>query len=303
MEIAMLGLGRMGGNMARRLLRAGHRVFLWNRSPEMAEQIRTEEKGGDVVREAREISSRMTAPRHAWMMVPAGKATEETMELLFGVLSAGDTIIDGGNSNYKDTQRRAILAKEQKMNYVDVGVSGGIWGLTVGYGMMVGGETEAVARLRPVLESLAPAKNAGWGHMGPSGAGHYVKMIHNGIEYGMMQAYAEGFEVLRAKKEFDLDLYQIAEAWRQGTVIRSWLLDLTALALRENPELPGIEGFVQDSGEGRWTVDEAIELDVPAPVITLSLFHRFYSRKGGTYASKLLAAMRNQFGGHAIKKT
>ena len=303
MEIAMLGMGRMGGNMARRLLRDGQRVFLWNRSPEAAEQIRAEETGGEVVREIGELSGRMAAPRHAWMMLPAGKATEETMEFLFGVLSAGDTIIDGGNSNYKDTQRRAILAREQRMNYVDVGVSGGIWGLTVGYGMMVGGETEPVTRLRPVLESLAPGKNEGWGHMGPSGAGHYVKMVHNGIEYGMMQAYAEGFEVLRSKKEFHLDLFQVAEAWRQGTVIRSWLLDLTAQALRDDPELPGIEGFVQDSGEGRWTVDEAIELDVPAPVITLSLFHRFYSRRGGTYASKLLAAMRNQFGGHAIKKT
>ena len=302
MDIAMLGLGRMGGNMARRLLRAGHRVVMWNRSPEAAEQIRGEEKAGDVARSIDDLGKMLPAPRHAWMMLPAGKATEETMEALLGVLSKGDTIIDGGNSNYKDTQRRAVIVENRGLDYVDVGVSGGVWGLAVGYGMMVGGGTAPVARLRPVLESLAPAKNAGWGHMGPSGAGHYVKMVHNGIEYGMMQAYAEGFEILRARKEFGFDLYQIAEAWRQGTVIRSWLLDLTAEALKDNPDLPGIEGFVQDSGEGRWTLDEAIDLDVPAPVMALSLFHRFYSRKGGTYASKLLAAMRNQFGGHAIKK-
>jgi 6-phosphogluconate dehydrogenase len=303
MDIAMLGMGRMGGNMARRLLRAGHRVVLWNRSSDAAEQVRAEEKGGEVAVRLEDLGTMLAPPRRVWMMLPAGKPTEATMEALCGVLSAGDTLIDGGNSYYKDSQRRSILMKARGVNYVDVGVSGGVWGLTVGYGMMVGGETEPVEGMRPVLESLAPGKAQGWGHMGPSGAGHYVKMVHNGIEYGMMQAYAEGFEILRAKKELGLDLYQVAEAWRYGTVIRSWLLDLTAEALKENAELPGIEGFVQDSGEGRWTIDEAIALDVPAPVITLSLFHRFYSRMGGTYASKLLAAMRNQFGGHAIKKS
>jgi 6-phosphogluconate dehydrogenase len=303
MDIAMLGMGRMGGNMARRLLRAGHRVVLWNRSADAAEQVRAEEKRGDVAVRLEDLAKMLAPPRHVWMMLPAGKPTEATMEALCGVLAPGDTLVDGGNSYYKDSQRRAVLMKARDIHYVDVGVSGGIWGLTVGYGMMVGGETEPVQGLRPVLESLAPGKAQGWGHMGPSGAGHYVKMVHNGIEYGMMQAYAEGFEILRAKKELGLDLYQVAEAWRYGTVIRSWLLDLTAEALKENAELPGIEGFVQDSGEGRWTIDEAIALDVPAPVITLSLFHRFYSRLGGSYASKLLAAMRNQFGGHAVKKS
>ena len=303
MDIAMLGMGRMGGNMARRLLRAGHRVVLWNRSSESSEQVRGEEKGGDVAARLEDLATMLSPPRRVWMMLPAGKPTEATMEALCGVLAPGDTLVDGGNSYYKDSQRRSILMKARGIHYVDVGVSGGIWGLTVGYGMMVGGETEPVEGLRPVLESLAPGKAQGWGHMGPSGAGHYVKMIHNGIEYGMMQAYAEGFEILRAKKELGLDLYQVAEALRHGTVIRSWLLDLTAEALKENAELPGIQGYVQDSGEGRWTIDEAIDLDVPAPVITLSLFHRFYSRMGGTYASKLLAAMRNEFGGHAVKKT
>ena len=303
MDIAMLGMGRMGGNMARRLLRAGHRVVLWNRSPEAAEQVRSEEKKGEVAQRLEDIATMLAPPRYVWMMLPAGKPTEATIETLCGLLDRGDTMVDGGNSYYKDSQRRAVLSRARGIQFVDVGVSGGVWGIDVGYGMMVGGETEAVVGLRPVLESLAPGKNQGWGHMGPSGSGHYVKMVHNGIEYGMMQAYAEGFEILRAKKELGLDLYQVAEAWRYGTVIRSWLLDLTAQALRDNPELPAIQGFVQDSGEGRWTIDEAIDLDVPAPIITLSLFHRFYSRAGGTYASKLLAAMRNQFGGHAVKKT
>jgi 6-phosphogluconate dehydrogenase len=303
MDIAMLGMGRMGGNMARRLLRAGHRVVLWNRSSDAAEQVRAEEKRGEVAARLEDLGKMLAPPRRVWMMLPAGKPTEATMEALCGVLAPGDTLIDGGNSYYKDSQRRSVLMKARGVHYVDVGVSGGIWGLEVGYGMMAGGETEPVEGLRPVLESLAPGKAQGWGHMGPSGAGHYVKMVHNGIEYGMMQAYAEGFEILRAKKELGLDLYQVAEAWRHGTVIRSWLLDLTAEALKENAELPGIQGFVQDSGEGRWTIDEAIALDVPAPVITLSLFHRFYSRTGGNYASKLLAAMRNQFGGHAVKKS
>ena len=303
MEIAILGLGRMGGNMARRLLRGGHRVVMFNRTPDAGEQIKKEEKRGEVVVSIQDLEGALGAPRHAWMMLPAGETTEAVMNQLLSVLSAGDTIIDGGNSNYKDTQRRAAAVKARGLNYVDVGVSGGIWGLTVGYGMMVGGDTASVERVRQVLESLAPGKSEGWAHLGPSGAGHYAKMIHNGIEYGMMQAYAEGFEILRAKKEFAYDLAKLADAWRSGTVIRSWLLDLTADALKENPDLTGLEGFVQDSGEGRWTVQEAIDLDVPAPVITQSLFHRFYSRKGGTYASKLLAAMRNQFGGHAIKKS
>ncbi len=302
MDIAMLGLGRMGGNMARRLLRGGHRVVMWNRETEVGEKIKADETGGDVAYQIGDLAQRLAPPRHAWIMLPAGDITENVLQTLLGVLSPGDTIIEGGNSNYKDTQRRAAMVKGNGMNYVDVGVSGGIWGITEGYGMMVGGDKEPVERMRPIFETLAPAKDRGWGHMGPSGAGHYAKMIHNGIEYGMMQAYAEGFEILRAKKELKYDLHQVAEAWRFGTVIRSWLLDLTAAALKDDPELPGLEGFVSDSGEGRWTIQEAIDLDVPAPVITQSLFHRFYSRANGAYASKLLAAMRNQFGGHTVKK-
>ena len=302
MDIAMLGLGRMGGNMARRLLAGGHRVVLWNRSADAAEEIVAETGAGQVARGLEELPKLLAAPRAVWMMLPAGRATEDTLNTLLDTLSPGDLIVDGGNANYKDTQRRAGIARERGFEYVDVGVSGGVWGLSVGYGMMAGGTPEAVQRLRPVLETLAPAPDQGWGHMGPSGAGHYTKMVHNGIEYGMMQAFAEGLEILKAKKEFEFDLAQITEAWRYGTVIRSWLLDLTAAALAEDPDLAGLEGYVSDSGEGRWTIQEAIDLDVPAPVITLSLFHRFYSRDNGTFASKALAAMRNQFGGHAVKK-
>jgi 6-phosphogluconate dehydrogenase len=302
MDIAMLGLGRMGGNMARRLLAGGHRVVLWNRSADAAEEIVAETGAGQVARGLEELPKLLAAPRAVWMMLPAGRATEDTLKTLLDTLSPGDLIVDGGNANYRDTQRRAGIARERGFEYVDVGVSGGVWGLSVGYGMMAGGTPEAVQRLRPVLETLAPAPDQGWGHMGPSGAGHFTKMVHNGIEYGMMQAFAEGLEILKAKKEFEFDLAQITEAWRYGTVIRSWLLDLTAAALAEDPDLAGLEGYVSDSGEGRWTIQEAIDLDVPAPVITLSLFHRFYSRDNGTFASKALAAMRNQFGGHAVKK-
>jgi 6-phosphogluconate dehydrogenase len=223
-------------------------------------------------------------------------------EQLLLVLAPGDTIVDGGNTNFHDTQRRSGAAMAQGLHYVDVGVSGGVWGLANGYGMMVGGPAEAVEPLRPVLETLAPGANKGWAHLGPSGAGHYAKMVHNGIEYGMMQAYAEGLDILRAKQEFGYDLAKVTEAWREGTVIRSWLLDLAAAALAEDPKLDKLKGYVSDSGEGRWTILEAIDLDVPAPVITASLFHRFYSRENGEFASKVLAAMRNQFGGHAVKK-
>lgn len=302
MDIAMIGLGRMGGNMARRLLRGGHRVVLYDRAAEAGEKIKTED-GGEVAASYADVAAKLTTPRHIWLMLPAGEITEQALVEFMGLLSPDDTIIDGGNSNYKDTQRRYGMLKEKGLNYVDVGTSGGIWGLANGYGMMIGGDKAAVDRMRPIFESLAPAPDQGWGHMGPSGAGHYVKMVHNGIEYGMMQAFAEGFEIMRAKKNLNLDVAQIAEAWRYGTVIRSWLLDLAADALKDDPELKDIAPYVSDSGEGRWTIADAIDLDVPTPVITMSLFARFYSRSNGDYTARVLAAMRNQFGGHAVKKS
>ena len=302
MDIAMCGLGRMGGNMSRRLLKGGHRGVLYDNSPATGEAIQ-KEFGGDVAASLKQLAEKLKAPRHVWLMLPAGEITENVLKELMGILSSGDTVIDGGNSNYKDSQRRYAMLKEKGLNFVDVGTSGGIWGFANGYGLMVGGDKEPVERMRTIFETLAPAPDKGWGHMGPSGAGHYTKMVHNGIEYGMMQAYAEGLEILRAKKELNLDLAQVTEAWQHGTVIRSWLLDLTAAALKEDPELKDLAPFVSDSGEGRWTIMDAIDLDVPTPVITLSLFARFYSRNNGDYAAKVLAAMRNQFGGHAVKKT
>jgi len=234
-------------------------------------------------------------------MVPAGDPTEMTIKSLTSLLAEGDILVDGGNSNYQDSIRHGKTLAEKGISFIDVGTSGGIWGLTEGYSMMVGGEIKAIESITPLLKTLAPGENQGWGHVGPIGSGHFVKMIHNGIEYGLMQAYAEGFEILKAKEEFQLDLGQIAEIWRFGSVIRSWLLDLTAQALKENPELDGIKGWVADSGEGRWTVFESIDLDVPAPVITAALQARFVSRKEENFSAKILAAMRNQFGGHAVK--
>jgi 6-phosphogluconate dehydrogenase len=301
MEIAIVGLGKMGGNMARRLLRAGHRVVGYNRSPEPTQVLKVEE-GLEAAFELDEVVTKLTSPRAVWVMVPAGGPTESTINALADLMSAGDIIIDGGNSNYKDSMRRAAALKEKGLQFVDVGTSGGVWGLAEGYSMMVGGDKEAVERLTPILETLAPGPGKGWGHVGPAGSGHFVKMVHNGIEYGLMQAYAEGFEILRAKEEFDLDLHEVAEIWRFGSVVRSWLLDLTADALADDPELSDIKGWVADSGEGRWTVFEAVDLDVPAPVITLALQARFSSRQDESYAAKLLAAMRNQFGGHAVKR-
>jgi 6-phosphogluconate dehydrogenase len=300
MEIGMIGLGRMGGNMVRRLLRGGHRVVVFNRT---VEPIRAAEADGAIgAASLDDLVDRLSAPRAIWLMLPAGGPTEDTISYLADRLAVGDILIDGGNSNYKDTQRRAMMLANKGIYYLDVGTSGGIWGITEGYSMMVGGREEAVAQIRPALETLAPAPDLGWGHVGPSGAGHFTKMIHNGIEYGMMQAYAEGFEILRAKSDLELDVHQIAEIWRYGSVVRSWLLDLTAAALAEDPELSDIRGWVADSGEGRWTVFESIDLDVPAPVITLALQMRFASRQDESYAAKILAAMRNQFGGHAVVK-
>ncbi len=301
MDIAMIGLGKMGGNMASRLLRGGHRVVVQNRSPEPVRAAEAE--GAEGATSLDDVVARLGAPRVVWLMLPAGQVTEDAVVLLGERLSAGDVLVDGGNSNYKDTMRRAAYLAERGIDLVDCGTSGGVWGLAEGYSLMVGGRAEAIAKLRPALLTLAPAADRGWAHVGPAGSGHFVKMVHNGIEYGLMQAYAEGFEILRAKREFGLDLHQIAEVWRHGSVVRSWLLDLTAAALAEDPELSDIRGWVADSGEGRWTVAEAIDQDVPAPVITLALLMRFVSRQDERYAAKLLAAMRNQFGGHAVLRS
>ena len=300
MKLAMIGLGKMGANMTSRLLRGGHEVVAFDLSEEAIQKAESE--GAEGARTLAEVVEKLPVPRVVWVMVPAGKITESVINELGEVLSDGDTIIDGGNTMYKDDMRRAAELAEKNIHYVDVGTSGGVWGLAEGYSMMIGGETEVVSQLSPIFETLAPAADLGWGHVGPVGAGHFVKMIHNGIEYGMMQAYAEGFEIMHAKKDFGLDLHQVAEIWRHGSVVRSWLLDLTANALEGDQDLSDIAGYVSDSGEGRWTVFEAVDLDVPAPVITLSLQRRFSSRQDESYAAKILSAMRNQFGGHAIKK-
>ncbi|MBL7163476.1 MAG: decarboxylating 6-phosphogluconate dehydrogenase [Anaerolineales bacterium] len=301
MKLAIIGLGKMGGNMARRLIRDGHEVVGYNLEPEPTQQL-AEEAGLIPAFSLEETVDKLSGRRVAWVMVPAGKPTEMTVQALGDLLSEGDIVIDGGNSNYKETMQRAEMLKGKGIFFVDVGTSGGVWGLKEGYSMMVGGEDEAVEFIRPILESLAPEKEKGWGRVGPSGSGHFVKMVHNGIEYGLMQAYAEGFEIMRAKEQFGLDLHHISEIWRFGSVVRSWLLDLTANALSENPDLDGIKDWVADSGEGRWTVFEAIDLDVPAPVITQALQARFVSRQEESFAAKILAAMRNQFGGHAVKR-
>ena len=300
MQIGMVGLGKMGGNMTTRLLKGGHSVAVFDRSKDAIRKAESE--GADGADSLEDLIGKLKAPRIIWIMVPAGDPTESLLNELSEMLSDGDIVVDGGNSNYKDTQRRADELKEKGISLVDVGTSGGVWGLAEGYSMMIGGEASKVQQLRPVIETLAPGEDKGWGHVGSNGAGHFVKMVHNGIEYGLMQAYAEGFEIMKAKEEFDLDLHNIAEIWRYGSVVRSWLLDLTAEALKEDADLSDVKDWVADSGEGRWTIAEAIDLDIPAPVITLSLMMRFVSRQDERYSAKLLAAMRNQFGGHAIKR-
>lgn len=301
MKLAMIGLGKMGANMARRLIAGGHEVVGYNLETAVTDQLAAET---DLVPaySLAEAVKKLDAPRVVWVMVPSGKPTEGVVSELGNLLSAGDLVVDGGNSNYKETMRRGETLAKREIDYVDVGTSGGVWGLKEGYSMMVGGAETAVTALAPALRTLAPGADKGWGHVGPSGSGHFVKMVHNGIEYGLMQAYAEGFEIMKAKEAFGLDLHQISEIWRFGSVVRSWLLDLTANALAEDMELSDIKGYVSDSGEGRWTVFEAIDLDVPAPVITQSLLARFVSRQDESYGAKLLAAMRNQFGGHAVVK-
>jgi 6-phosphogluconate dehydrogenase len=300
MELALIGLGRMGMNMAARLLQGNHRIVAYDLNKAAVKAA--EKAGAEEAQSLEAIPTKLSAPRIVWVMVPAGDPTEQTIAQVAEVLEKGDIVIDGGNSNYKDSMRRGAMLKVKGLHFVDVGTSGGIWGLTQGYSLMVGGEKGVVDQLRPLFESLAPAADKGWGYVGPNGAGHFVKMVHNGIEYGLMQAYAEGFEIMKAKQEFGLDLHQVAEIWRYGSVVRSWLLDLTADALAEDQDLSSIEGWVADSGEGRWAVAEAMELDVPAPVITVSLLARFASRQKESYAAKLVAAMRNKFGGHEVKR-
>ncbi|MCY7355689.1 MAG: decarboxylating 6-phosphogluconate dehydrogenase [Lysobacter sp.] len=301
MDIGMIGLGRMGANMTLRLARGGHRVVGFDPRPEARNSIETQ--GAEPADSLDKLVTALVAPRAVWMMVPAGDITDATITALLALLAPGDTIIDGGNSNYKNTLDRAKLCAEKQLHYIDCGTSGGVWGLAEGYSLMIGGDESAVARLRPIFETLAPAADQGWGRVGPVGSGHFTKMIHNGIEYGLMQAYAEGFSILQHKQQFALDLHQVAEIWQHGSVVRSWLLDLTADALGKNPTMDGIAPYVADSGEGRWTVSEAIDLNVPAPIITQSLIERLRSRDADSFADKLLAAMRNQFGGHPIKKT
>ena len=299
MELGMIGLGKMGANRATRLIGAGHRVVAYDRS---ADAIAKAGEGGVVGAESLDaLVAKLKTPRAVWVMVPSGDPTEATVTALGSALSRDDIVIDGGNSNYKDSVRRGATLKSQGIHFVDCGTSGGVWGLKEGYSMMVGGEDEPVKRLTPIFQALAPGKDRGWGHVGPIGAGHFVKMIHNGIEYGLMQAYAEGFEILHKKEEFSLDLAQIGHIWQYGSVVRSWLLDLTVNALEAHPGMTDIAPWVADSGEGRWTVAEAIDLDVPAPVIALSLIARLRSRSEEAFSDRLLAAMRHQFGGHAVR--
>jgi 6-phosphogluconate dehydrogenase len=300
MEIGMVGLGRMGSNMTRRLLNGGHEVTVYDPRPEAIAALT--KPGAIGTASLAELVDNLTRPRAVWMMVPSGPATEDTISNLARLLAAGDVIIDGGNSRYTDSIRRAASLKEKGILFLDAGVSGGIWGLEGGYSLMVGGDEAAYHRLEPALKTLAPSADTGLGLVGPSGAGHFVKMVHNGIEYGLMEAYAEGFELLQAKKALGVDLAQVAEIWRHGSVVRSWLLDLAAAALKEDPSLTDIQSYVEDTGEGRWTVEEAIELAVPLPVITQAVQARFRSRQAKPFAARLLAALRQQFGGHTVKK-
>ncbi len=300
MEIGMIGLGRMGSNMTRRLLDGDHRVVVYDPNKKAVEALVALGAKGSV--SIPDLVGSLDTPRAIWLMVPSGEPTENTVHDLAAQLSQGDVVIDGGNSNYKDSMRRAAVLAEKGLIFLDVGTSGGIWGLKEGYGLMVGGDSEAFRRLEPIFQTLAPSPQQGYGYVGPSGTGHFVKMVHNGIEYGLMQSYAEGFGLMQAKQEFNLDLKHIAEIWRHGSVVRSWLLDLVAAALQKDPRLESIQGYVEDSGEGRWTVQESIDLAVPAPVITLALQARFRSRQGQPFGDRLLAALRQQFGGHAVKK-
>ena len=300
MEIGLVGLGRMGANMARRLIDGGHRVVCFDLDAQAV--AASGEYGAEGAKSLSDLVSRLSPPRPLWLMLPHGQVTGDTIAAVAPLLSPGDVILDGGNANYNDSIRRSKELAEYGIDFIDVGVSGGIWGLENGFCLMVGGPEEAVKRLEPAFRALAPSETTGYSHLGPNGAGHYVKMVHNAVEYALMEAYAEGFEMLAAKDEFDLDLASIAETWRHGAVVRSWLLDLAAAALREDPGLEGLQAFVEDSGEGRWTVQESVDLAVPIPAITAALQQRFRSRQDGPLGAKLLAALRQQFGGHAVRR-
>ena len=300
MQLGLIGLGKMGGNMAERLRLGGHQVVGFDFNAEAVARLTA--SGNVGVSTLEELVQKLKARRAIWIMVPQGDPVDQTIAKLVPLLNPGDILIDGGNSYYKDTMRRYKEVTAKGLHFVDVGTSGGVWGLQEGYSMMAGGDKEPVEYLRPILETLAPAADKGWGHVGPAGAGHFVKMVHNGIEYGLMQAYAEGFTIMQQKKEMGLDLEQIAEIWRYGSVVRSWLLDLTAGALAKHPSLDGLQAYVPDSGEGRWTVVEAIDLNVSAPVITESLLRRIRSREENNFTDRMLSIMRNQFGGHEMKK-
>jgi len=299
MRLAMIGLGRMGGNMSERLVRGGHEVVVYARKAE--EVQRYVSKGATGASGLSDVTSKLKSPRIVWIMVPAGKPVEETIASLLPGLTKGDVIIDGGNSNYRDSMRRAADLQAKGIHFIDSGTSGGIWGLANGYCLMIGASPEAFKLCEPIFKTLAPPD--GYAHMGPPGSGHYVKMIHNGIEYGMLQAYAEGYEILHASRDFKLDLRKIAAVWNRGSVVRSWLNELAETAFEKDSELSDLRGYVEDSGEGRWTVQEAIDLDVPAPVITLSLLARLRSRQTDSFSAKVIAALRNEFGGHAVKKS
>jgi 6-phosphogluconate dehydrogenase len=299
MRLAMIGLGRMGGNMSERLMKGGHEMVVFDRTAEVAQKYVA--IGATRAATVEEVTEKLRSPRIVWIMVPAGKPVDETIARLLPGLSKGDVIIDGGNSNFHDSIRRAAELQTKGIQFVDSGTSGGIWGLANGYCLMIGASAEAFKLCEPIFRTLAPEQ--GYAHMGPPGSGHYVKMIHNGIEYGALQAYAEGYEILHASRDFKLDLHKIAAVWNRGSVVRSWLNELAEKAFEKDAELSELRGYVEDSGEGRWTVQEAIDLDVPAPVITLSLLARLRSRQADSFSAKVIAALRNEFGGHAVKKS
>jgi 6-phosphogluconate dehydrogenase len=301
MELGIIGLGKMGFNMAERLRLAGHKVVGFDFNHEAVARLTA--AGSLGVTTLEDLVKNLSTPRAVWIMVPSGDPVDSTIAQLEEFMQAGDTLIDGGNSNYKDSQRRHAEAVAKGYDYIDCGTSGGIWGLKEGYSLMIGGDEAPIERLTPIFQALAPAPDKGWGRTGPSGAGHFVKMVHNGIEYGLMQAYAEGFSIMKAKTPLALDLTQISEIWRYGSVVRSWLLDLTASALEKNPTLAGLEAYVEDSGEGRWTVMEAIDLNISAPVITESLIRRLRSREENNFTDRMISIMRNEFGGHNVKKS